>query len=188
MVCIAGYTIMIYKNSKQIHAFSNCLIWSNHYCIATQCQRRSNYFSIVTKKIFSYDISPLYGGDAQAPEFLTDSLIPLSSAKDTTRRTGAAQLFWATHCEWQEIGQTPHLCRTSTLSHQPAATSWQTVYTYRGSSRSAGFLWLEGTFPWVLEPSWWHELHTTLPINTHEDTQWRNGPTINTIFHFRVLS
>lgn len=34
-----------------------------------------------------------------------------------------------------------------------AAPAAANVYTHRGSSRSAGFLWLEGTFPSVLEPS-----------------------------------
>lgn len=40
--------------------------------------------------------------------------------------------------------------RAGRRSEPPAAA---TVYTHHGSSRSAGFLWLEGTFPSVLEPS-----------------------------------
>lgn len=141
--CRTDNDLMIYKNSKQIHVFSY-LKPSLLHCHTMS--KKIKLFQHRNKKSFPVTYLP-YMGETQAPEFLTDSLIPLSSAKDTTKRTWAAQLFWATHCEWQEIGQSLHMCRTSTLSHQPATTSRQTVYTYRGSSRSAGFLWLEGTFP-----------------------------------------
>lgn len=57
-------------------------------------------------------------------------------------------------------------CELKGYTLQPAAAK---VYTYHGSSRLTGFLWLEGTFPLVLEPSWWHALHTTLPVNRQKD-------------------
>lgn len=58
---------MIYKNSKRMHfLFKNRLIWSSHYCIVTQCQRRSGYFS--------------------TPEFTTESLIPLFSLQRTPQK------------------------------------------------------------------------------------------------------
>lgn len=92
--CIAGQSLNDLPNKYNANKYIKLSLF-DRYCIAVQCQRRSSRFSTVSKKK-SFPVTWLpYVGDTQVPEFMTDSLIPFSSAKDIPKRTWATQLFWA---------------------------------------------------------------------------------------------
>lgn len=123
----------------------------------------------LVKKIFSCDMAPLCGGHTSPRVYdrLINSILLCKGHPKKDMSYPAVLSKAVSEKKWDKV---------CTLPNEPVTTSWQTVYTYHGFSRSAGFLWLEGTFPWVQEPSWWHELHTMPPVNTEEDTQWRKCP------------